>query len=313
MLVDVNAKLRLRCSTPSALRRATCSREVAHYNLPAMSDTELACDASSWGVVGFVNALTDIRRAGFTGVEAGVGLVPAFEDRVHILQEMLDSEGLSLVTIRTQVRPLSGGSAEEESERCLNVARFLSAMEGKLLVVTPPPYDEESLEEEWLLFTNLLAEVGKRCEESGIRMSLNPQPGTIVATRGELEKLLKSFAVKALPLAADAAFLDCARLAPATFFKKYKNRLGHLYLSDLGKPKAKRGRPKKTKSPERPEAVRSELGKGTLKLQRFVDAAHAAKYSGWVTVRLPDARSGLDPAKVAAAGFKYAAEILDVF
>jgi len=123
-----------------------------------MSDTELACDATPWGVAGFVNALTDIRRAGFTGVEAGVELVPAFEDRVHILQEMLESEGLTLVTIRTQVRLLSAGSAEEESERCLNVARFLSGMSGKLLVVTPPPYDPDSIEEEWLLFTNLLAE-----------------------------------------------------------------------------------------------------------------------------------------------------------
>jgi len=278
-----------------------------------MSDTELACDASPWGVAGFVNALTDIRRAGFTGVEAGVDLVPAFEDRVHILQEMLDSEALSLVTIRTQVRPLSGGSAEEESERCLNVARFLSGMEGKLLVVTPPPYDEESLEEEWLLFTNLLAEVGKRCEESGIGMSLNPQPGTIIATRGELEKLLKSFTVKALPVAVDSAFLECGRLAPATFFKKYRNRLGHVYLSDLARPKGKRSRSKKTKKPERPEAVRCELGKGAVKLQRFVEAAHSAKYSGWVTVRLPDATPGVDPARVAAGGFKYAAEILDVF
>jgi sugar phosphate isomerase/epimerase len=278
-----------------------------------MSDTELACDTTPWGVTGFVNALTDIRRAGFTGVEAGVELVPAFEDRVHILQEMLDSEGLHLVTVRTQVRPLSGGSAEEESERCLNVARFLGGMEGKLLVVTPPPYDEGSLEEEWLLFTNLLVEVGKRCEESGIKMTLNPQPGTIIASRSELEKLLKSFTVKALPLAVDTAFLDGAHLAAQTFFKKYKNRLGHLYLSDLKKPKARRGKPKKSSASDRAGAIRSELGKGTINLQRFVDAAHASKYSGWVTVRLPEVSDGKDPARTAENGYRYAAEMLDVF
>jgi sugar phosphate isomerase/epimerase len=280
-----------------------------------MSDTELACDATPWGVAGFVNALTDIRRAGFTGVEAGVELVPAFEDRVHILQEMLEAESLTLVTIRTPVRQLSGGSAEEESERCLNVARFLTGMEGKLLVVTPPPYDPESLEEEWLLFTNLLSEVGKRCEESGIRMALNPQPGTIIATRAELEKLLKSFTVKALPLAVDAAFLTSAKLSPQTFFKKYRNRLGHLYLSDLHKSRARKGgskSAKKSKTAARPQAQRTELGRGAVKLERFVDAAHAAKYSGWVTVRLPDEPVRDLPERV-LNGYKVAAEILDVF
>jgi len=278
-----------------------------------MSDTELACDATPWGVAGFVNALTDIRRAGFTGVEAGVELVPAFEDRVHILQEMLDAESLALVTVRTQVRQLSGGSAEEESERCLNVARFLNGMEGKLLVITPPPYDEEAIEEEWLLFTNLLNEVGKRCEETGLKMSLNPQPGTIVATRADLEKLLKSFTVKALPLAIDSAFLEMGRLAPPTFFKKYRNRLGHLYISDLQKARGKKGKTKRSQAGDRPEARRSELGKGAINLQRFVESAHSAKYSGWVTVRLPDEAVAANPVAAAESGYRLAADLLDVF
>jgi sugar phosphate isomerase/epimerase len=276
-----------------------------------MSDTELACDATPWGVAGFVNALTDIRRAGFTGVEAGVELVPAFEDRVHILQEMLESEGLTLVTIRTQVRLLSAGSAEEESERCLNVARFLSGMSGKLLVVTPPPYDPDSIEEEWLLFTNLLAEVGKRCEETGLRMILNPQPGTIVATRSDLEKMLKSFTVKALPLAVDSAFLAVARLSPTSFFKKYRNRLGHLYLSDLAKPRSKKA--KAATPSDRLPATRIEVGKGTVGLDRFVAAAHSAKYSGWATVRLPDLVTQSDPAGCAERSYKLSAGVLDVF
>lgn len=277
----------------------------------------MACDATHWGIEGFVNALSDIRRAGFAGVEASVELVPPFEDRIHILQEMLDSENLSLATIRTPVRQLSGGNAEEESERCLNVARFLSGMACKLLVVTAPPYDAESIEEEWLLFTNLLAEVGKRCEESGIRLLLDPQPGTICATRAELEKLLKMFAVKALPLAADSAFLTAARLSPQTFFKKYRKRLGHLYLSDLAKSRARKGRSsaksRKSKSAERPVPTRTALGRGMIDLKRFVDAATAVKYSGWVTVRLPRGEVEKNPTGAAEASFRVAAEILDIF
>jgi sugar phosphate isomerase/epimerase len=280
-----------------------------------MSDTELACDATPWSVAGFVNALTDIRRAGFTGVEAGLELVPYFEDRVHILQEMLEAEGLSLVTVRTQVRALSGGSAEEESERCLNVARFLTGMEGKLLVITPPPYDPESLEEEWLLFTNLLSEVGKRCAETGLMLALNPQPGTIIAVASDLDKLLKSFTVKALPLAVDSAFLAMARLAPQTFLGKHRKRLAHLYLSDLYKPRGRKGAAKapRSKVNDRPPARRVALGKGGSKLGRFVEAAHKVKYSGWVTVRLPEAAVQADPAGSTASAYRLAAELLDVF
>jgi sugar phosphate isomerase/epimerase len=276
-----------------------------------MSDTGLACDASAWGAASFVNAISDIRRAGFNGIEAGVELVGMFEDRVQVLQEMLDAEGLSLVTVRTQVRQLSGGSAEEESERCLNVARFLGNIEAKLLVMIPPPFDEESQEEEWLLFTNLLIEVGKRCSETKSVLALCPQPGSIVATRGDLEKLLSSFTVKALPLAIDSAFLSAAKLAPATFFPKYRHRLGHVYLSDLAKPKGRRSA--KAPTGGRLPAVRAMLGRGTLDLGRFSSAVHAAKYAGWVTVRLPDEVPPAEREKCARESRARAAELLDIF
>ncbi len=279
-----------------------------------MSDVELACDASPWGVEGFVTALNSIRRAGFTGVEGGVELVPVFEDRIHILQEMLASENLSLVSIRTNVRELSGGRAEEESERCLNVARFLKAIECPLLVLTPPPYAEETFEEEWLLFTNLLSEVSRRCEETNIKLLLNPQPGTIVGTRSELELILKSFVVKTLPLAVDAAFLDRARLSAASFFKKYKSRTGHLYISDLAKEK-KKAKAKVTRAVVAGHQLpaRVSLGQGHINLDRFVDAAHAIKFSGWVSVRLPDNVASDDPDTCTGDSYSLASELFDVF
>jgi sugar phosphate isomerase/epimerase len=287
-----------------------------------MSDVELACDATPWGVDGFVNALNFIRRAGFTGVEGGVELVPVFEDRIHILQEMLASENLSLVSIRTNVRELSGGRAEEESERCLNVARFLKAIECPLLILTPPPYAEETFEEEWLLFTNLLSEVSRRCEETDIKLLLNPQPGTIVGTRSELELILKSFAVKTLPLAVDAAFLGRARLSAASFFKKYKSRTGHLYLSDLAKEKKNAKKKSKSKAKAKVTRVvvaghlvpaRVSLGQGHINLDRFVDAAHAIKFSGWVSVRLPDDVASAEPDVCTEGSYSLASELFDVF
>ncbi len=280
-------------------------------------DTELACDVSAWGTAGFVNALTDVRSAGFAGVEAGIDLVPVFEDRVHVLKEMLESERLTLVTIRTALRTLSVGSAEEEGERCLNVARFLHGMGCKQLVIVPPPIAPDSAEEEWLLFTNLLAEAGRRAGEFGVRVVVAPEQGTIVGTKGELERLVKTFPAKDLPLAVDAGFLSGVNLPVSSFFKKFKARLAHLYLSGMalkaGKPAVagKSAKVKKGKA-RKPAAPKTTAAKGGVNVARFLDAATAARYQGWVTVRLKAQEVQKDAAGSAARAYRIAAEALDL-
>lgn len=49
-----------------------------------MSDIELACHAAPWGRKGFINALSDIERAGFRGIEMTAEVVEEFEDRVGV-------------------------------------------------------------------------------------------------------------------------------------------------------------------------------------------------------------------------------------
>jgi sugar phosphate isomerase/epimerase len=278
-------------------------------------DTELACDIAPWGPGGFVNALTDVRRAGFAGIEGGVELVPAFEDRVHVLKEMLEAESLTLVTIRVALRNLSGGSAEEEGERCLNVARFLHGMGCKLLVLVPPPSAPDAAEEEWLLFANLLAEAGRRAGEFNVRVVVAPEQGTIVGTRGELERLAKGFPAKDLPLAVDAGFLAASGLAIAGFFRKYKARLAYLYLSDVALKSGKAAaaaRKAKGKKAKKAPAAKVILGKGSVNVGRFLDAATAAKYQGWVTVRLKHSEVQRDASGAATRAYRIAAEALDL-
>jgi len=280
-------------------------------------DAELACDIAPWGAAGFVNALTDVRRAGFAGIEGGVDLVPAFEDRVHVLKEMLEAESLTLVTIRTALANLSGGSAEEEGERCLNVARFLQGMGCKLLVLVAPPPAPGAAEEEWLLFTNLLAEAGRRAAEFNVRVVVAPEQGTIVGSPGELQRLAKAFPAKSLPLAVDAGFLAASGLSISGFFRKYKARLAHLYLSDVtlkpGKAAAaaRKAKGQKAKAKRAP-AAKVILGKGAVNVGRFLDAATAAKYQGWVTVRLKASEVQRDAPGAAARAYRIAAEALDL-
>lgn len=282
---------------------------------PKMSDSELACDVTPWGSGEFVNALSDVRRAGYSGVEIGVELVPPFEDRVHILKEMLDAERLGLAAIRVPLRQLSGGFAEEETERCLNVVRFLRGMGCKLLVLTAPPAHAGSAEEEWLLFGSLVAEVCKRAGEGQARVALAPARGTICASAPQLAKVLRMKAASGLGVAVDSAYLADSRIAPAGFLRKHRRRLAYLYLSHVIAPPAKGKAKKKAKgktSRRRRTGARPQRPVVSGGVKRFLDAATACKYSGWVTIRLAPPEFQKNPAGAAAKSFQAAAGALDI-
>ena len=64
-----------------------------------MADIEIACHTSAWGDEAFINALSDIERAGFKGIETTTGVVELFEDRVDVFNEILSQHKLRLVAI----------------------------------------------------------------------------------------------------------------------------------------------------------------------------------------------------------------------
>src|SRR5688572_20538239 len=103
-----------------------------------MSDIELACHTSAWGNDSFINALSDIERAGFKGIETTVGVVEHYEDRVEVFNEILIQHQIQLVAISAGGAKWPGMSLEEEVERSLNIVRFLKSANAKILTLMPP-------------------------------------------------------------------------------------------------------------------------------------------------------------------------------
>jgi inosose dehydratase len=274
-----------------------------------MADIELACHTAPWGDDGFISALSDIERAGFRGIETTTGVVELFEDRVDVFSEILSQHHMQLVGITSRGGKWPGMSLEEEVERSLNIVRFLKAADAKFLTLIPPvPDPDNPLEDEADLIPVATAygEIARRTLELGVLPCLHPDLDTIITNLKQLDSFLEYSDPQAMKLCVDPSFLAMAEIPAAKFIKEHKKRIGAVHLRDI-KPLPPR-RKKKGEPELRFQTV--ELGKGTLKLEEFVDTLLGVEFSGWATVELEKGtRSLLQQAQYSHA---YAAQTLDL-
>lgn len=273
-----------------------------------MADIELACHTSAWGDEGFINALADIEKAGFRGIETTTGVVEQFEDRVDVFNEILIQHQMHLIAITTTPATWPGMSLEEEVERSLNIVRFLKSANAKILTLMPPkPNPDQPLEDEADLIPVATAygEIARRTAELGILPCLHPDMSSLVNDTKMLEKFIEYSDPAAMKLCVDVSFLAAAEIPMSKFIKEHKKRIGAVHLRDI-KPLA--GKRKKGDTGPRYQTV--ELGKGTLPLEDFVDTLLAVEFSGWATVELE--KSARPLAQQAVASHQYAAQTLDL-
>lgn len=273
-----------------------------------MADIEIACHTAPWGDDGFINALSDIEKAGFKSIETTTGVVEQFEDRVEVFNEILSQHHLKLVGITAGGAMWPGSSLEEEVERSLNIVRFLKSADAKYLTLLAPRHNpDEPLEddEDLLPVATAYGEIARRTQEMGIIPCLHPTPGSHVHTLKRLEKFLDFSDPAAMKLCVDTSFLDQAGVPFAKFIKDNKKRIGAVHLRDI-KPLPK----KKKKGDLGPDFLTVELGKGTINLEKFVDTLLAVDFQGWATVEL---EKGVKPLQQQAiASHTYALHTLDL-
>lgn len=273
-----------------------------------MADIELACHTAAWGEDGFINSLADIEKAGFRGIETGAAMVEQFEDRVDVFNEILSQHSLELIGITTAAPMWPGASLEEEVERSLNIVRFLKAANAKVLTLMPPrPNPDQPLEDEADIIPVATAygEIARRTLELSILPCLHPEIGSLVCDPKSLAYFLEHSDPSAMKLCVDIAFLAMAEIPAARFIKEHRKRIGSVHLRDI---KPSTGRRRRGDTASRFQTV--ELGKGTLKLEEFVDTLLGVEFTGWATVEME--KGGRNLVHQASASYQYAAHTLDL-
>ena len=245
-----------------------------------MGEIELACHVSAWPQGEFVMGLAGIAEAGFRAMEARANVVPEYEDRVQVFQEMLAQQGVTLAAIETDLRPITLEILEEEVERCANVARFLRANRAEILVLRPPPRRNEGDDaDDWKLACEAINQVGRRTLDLDVRTCITPGADTIAESRRETERLLESTDPEFVRMCLDASYLTWAGISPLHFGRKHGSRIDYVHLRDIRKP-----RTRKTK-PQRPQPA--TFGKGAVKMKTISNLIDALDYNGWITLLCP--------------------------
>jgi inosose dehydratase len=268
-----------------------------------MGEIELAYHVAAWPEGDFVRALAGVSEAGYRAMEAGASVVPEYEDRVPVFQEMLTRQGVTLTAVETYLRPITLELLEEEIERCANVARFLKACRSELLVLHPPPRRPEGDDpEDWKLAVEAINQIGRRTLDLDVRTCLHLAEGTIAEKQREVEKLLKQTDEDAVRVCADTGFLAWAGISAPHFFNKHKKRIDYVHLRDVKKPRKLKGGPSPLQT--------SVFGKGAVKMDAIARRLEAIDYSGWVTIECPGNEG--DPVEVATTSREVARRVLSL-
>jgi inosose dehydratase len=239
--------------------------------------------------------LAEMVEAGYEGTEYGTGL-PADP---KALRATLAPHGLALASMFCWVRLEDPVVQPAEIERVLGVARTLSAMEVRELILgirgsaqrialsgRVPRDGSASLSgAQWRVLADGIHTLAKACEPLGVRLAVHPHAGSYVETRSELETLFSVTDARALGLCVDAGHLVYGGADPVEVVETYGPRIWYIHIKDvspgilalstqngLGFLGALRS------------YIFCDLGRGCVDLRRFMDALRKVNYSGWMVI-----------------------------
>lgn len=239
--------------------------------------------------------LREMVEAGYEGTEYGTGL-PADP---KALKAMLAPHGLALASMFCWVALEDRGKQAAEVERALGVARTLSAMQVRELILgmrgspqrialagrVPGDGSAGLTATQWRILADGVHTLARACEPLGVRLAVHPHAGSYVETRAELETLFSLTDPAALGLCADAGHLVYGGADPVEVVEAYGPRVWYVHIKDvnpgilamstqngLGFLGALRS------------YIFCGLGQGCVELRRFMDALRKARFSGWMVI-----------------------------
>lgn len=239
--------------------------------------------------------LAEMVRAGYEGTEYGTGL-PAGPPA---LKAMLAQHKLTLASMFCWVALEDPDGQRGEIERALGIARTLSAMEVRELILgirgspqrialagrVPADGSAGLTGSQWGILADGIHALAQACEPLGVRLLVHPHAGSYVETRAELETLFSVTDESALGLCVDAGHLVYGGADPVEVVRGFGPRVWYVHIKDVDPAVLALARQKGLSFLE---ALRfyifCELGKGCVDLRGFVGALRDENFSGWMIV-----------------------------
>jgi inosose dehydratase len=239
--------------------------------------------------------LREMKAAGYAGTEYGTGL-PSDPKR---LKAVLAPHGLTLASMFCWINLEDAAKQAAEIARALQIARTLSAMEVRELILgirgsaqrvalagrVPADGSAGLSEPQWHVLAHGIHALARSCAPLGVRLAVHPHAGSYVETRAELAKLFELSDPGALGLCVDCGHLAYGGADPVEVVETYGSRVWYVHIKDVN--------PAILALSQQDGlgflgALRSyifcPLGTGGVDLRRFMDALRRAHYSGWMII-----------------------------
>jgi inosose dehydratase len=242
--------------------------------------------AITWGGKD-LQAIEEIAAGGFKGIQLRSNLIKEYGDKPGAIKDLLAKHKLTFVAFSSGNVLIDPAREQETIDMHTKHATFVKNAGGMFLQVTDErPKDRPITKDEWTRMGKLLTEIGKRCNDLGVKLGYHNHMGNLGEKPEEVDAVLAASDPKAVTFELDIAHYTQGGGDPVAAVKKYADRLGFLHFKDVVA----------TSTDKRPYKF-VELGQGKVNVTGVVDALKSVGFRGWGIIEL-DAVP--DPAKTPA-------------
>ena len=266
-----------------------------------IGEIDIACCIVPWGGVNqFVPAVSDAESIGYSGVEASADLVPHYEDRLQVFEEIFSASSLRLSAMILEAHLTDSETADYQVEFAAHVARFLGAVNGQCLLVSPATPKEKKpflTDEDWTTAAAILDEMGERCREFNVDLTLRPRAGHILGADKDVKRILAMTQPDFVKLTCDTAELTLTGTKPESFLKAYRERVNYVRIRDAS------GAKRRSAITSNEPGSAPGFGRGAVNIPKFCEMLETCRYEGWITVDISG--ESQNPKDAADAAFRY--------
>lgn len=227
-------------------------------------------------------AVRDIAKAGYRGIELFDGNLMQYESRGDAFVELLKSHDLSLVGVYTGANFIYRDIRRDEFHKIEKVAKFASACGAEHLVLGGGAVRASGIaESDYAELAEALEAAAAIVREYGLLPSYHPHMGTMVQAPDQLDRLM---AMTSIALCPDTAHVEAGGGDPVAVVRKYADRISYIHFKDYG------------------SGSFLPLGEGGQDFETMVSLLRKQAFEGWITVELD---SYADPLKGAQMSKDY--------
>ena len=249
----------------------------ARPGLAAQADVTFGYAAITWGDR-YEQAIGDVAKAGYKGIQLRANVVPANQDDPSRLKALLDKHGFLRMICLSSGNVSLDGEAEPEIARHFAHARFVKALGGSFLQLldNQPTKDPAEAARRVAELGRRMSEIGRRSAELGITVVYHNHMGSLSEPPEGLDRVLDAAHRDQVRLLLDVAHYQQGGGDPVAAVRKYASRLALLHLKDV--------RPAPAGAPRPYQWV--ELGQGRVDLPAVFGALDGIGFRGWAIVEL---------------------------